>query len=170
MRTVRIQPSTTREDLVNDFKAAGTIFTKKTFGNTLRREGLKPCSARKIPQLQKAHVQARLKFANDSEENWVKVLWSDENKIQPFCHQLNSPCLEEEECCRPKNTIPTVKHGGENIMLWGCLSAKGTRQLHRIKGMMDGTMYRQGHIEARMDGYSSMTMTQNKGVAQEEAH
>ncbi len=47
----------------------------------------------------------------------------------------------------PKNTIPTVKHGGGNIMLWGCFSAKGTGQLHRIKGTMDGTMYRQG-IEA----------------------
>ncbi len=26
------------------------------------------------PLIKKAHVQARLKFANDSEENWVKVL------------------------------------------------------------------------------------------------
>ncbi len=84
MRMVRNQPRTTREDLVNDLKAAGTIVTKKTIGNTLRREGLKTCSTRKVPLLKKAHVQARLKFANDSEENWVKVLWSDETKIQLF--------------------------------------------------------------------------------------
>ncbi|KAK6314701.1 hypothetical protein J4Q44_G00142300 [Coregonus suidteri] len=64
MRTVRNQPRTTREDLVNDLKAAGTIVTKKTIGNTLRREGLKSCSARKVPLLKKAHIQARLKLAN----------------------------------------------------------------------------------------------------------
>ncbi len=44
----------------------------------------------------------------------------------------------------PKNTIPTVKHGGGNIMLWACFSAKGTGQLHRIKRTMDGVMYCQG--------------------------
>ncbi len=57
MRTVRNQPRTTREDLVNDLKAAGTIVTKKTIGNTLRCEGLKSCSAPKVPLIKKAHVQ-----------------------------------------------------------------------------------------------------------------
>ncbi len=79
MRMVRNQPRTTREDLANNLKAAGTIVTKKTIGNTLQREG-----ACKVLLLKKAHVQARLKSANDSEENWVKVLWSDETKIQLF--------------------------------------------------------------------------------------
>ncbi|KAL0188481.1 hypothetical protein M9458_015580, partial [Cirrhinus mrigala] len=52
----------------------GNIVTKKTIGNTLRHEGLKSCSARNVPLLKKAHVRARLNFANehlkDSEENW----------------------------------------------------------------------------------------------------
>ncbi len=42
----------------------------------------------------------------------------------------------------PKNTIPTVKHGGGNIMLWGCFSAKGPGRLICVKERMNGAMYR----------------------------
>ncbi len=112
MRTVRNQPRTTREDLVNDLKAAGTIVTKKTIGNTLHCEGLKSCSARKVPLLNKAHVQARLKFTNDSEENCVKVLWSDETKIKLFgINSTRRVWRRRNASYDPKNTIPTVKHG-----------------------------------------------------------
>ena len=59
MRKVRDQARTTWQDLVNDPKRAGTTVAKKT---TLRRHGLKSCSARKVPLLKPGHVQARLKF------------------------------------------------------------------------------------------------------------
>ncbi len=95
MRKVRNQPRTTQEDLVNDLKAAGTIVTKKQL--ILRQEGLKSCSAHKVPLLKKVHVKAHLKFANDSEDNWVKVLLSGETQI----HVLASTQLVvfREECC-----------------------------------------------------------------------
>ncbi|KAI5623737.1 1-phosphatidylinositol 4,5-bisphosphate phosphodiesterase delta-4 isoform X1, partial [Silurus asotus] len=58
LRKVRNQPRTTREELVNDLKRAGTTVSKVTVGNTLRRHGLKSCMARKVPLLKPAHVQA----------------------------------------------------------------------------------------------------------------
>ncbi len=80
----------------------------------------------------------------------MKVLGSDETKIELFgINSTRRVWRRRNAAYDPKNTIPTVKHGGGNIMLWGCFSAKGTGQLHRIKGTMDEAMYRQGQgIEA----------------------
>ncbi len=85
LRKARDQPRTTREDLVNDLKRAGTTVSTVTISNTLHHHGLKSCSARKVPLLKPAHVQARLKFPkdhlDDPEEAWEKVMWSDETNI-----------------------------------------------------------------------------------------
>ncbi|KAK3527964.1 hypothetical protein QTP86_013076 [Hemibagrus guttatus] len=51
-RTVSKNPRTTRGDLVNDLQRAGTKVTKATISNTLRRQGLKSCSARPVVVLQ----------------------------------------------------------------------------------------------------------------------
>ncbi|KAK3571135.1 hypothetical protein QTP86_001918 [Hemibagrus guttatus] len=147
-RTVSKNPRTTRGDLVNNLQRAGTKVTKATISNTLRRQGLKSCSARRVPLLKPVHVRARLKFAkehlDDPEEDWENVIWSDETKIELFgknstCHVWRRKNAE----LHPKNTIPTVKHGGGNIMLWGCFSAKGPGRLIRVKERMNGAMYRE---------------------------
>ncbi|KAK3506427.1 hypothetical protein QTP70_000276 [Hemibagrus guttatus] len=146
-RTVSKNPRTTRGDLVNDLQRAGTKVTKATISNTLRRQGLKSCSARRVPLLKPVHVRARLKFArehlDDPEEDWENVIWSDETKIELF--GKNSTCVWRRKNAElhPKNTIPTVKHGGGNIMLWGCFSAKGPGRLIRVKERMNGAMYRE---------------------------
>lgn len=35
-----------------------------------------------------------------------------------------------------KKTVPTVKHGGGSIMLWGCFAASGTGKLVQVHGVM----------------------------------
>ena len=81
---------------------------------------------------------------DDPEEAWEKVMWSNETKIELFgINSTRHVWRKRNAEYNPKNTIPTVKHGGENLMLWGCFSAKGTGQLHRIEGKMNGAMYRE---------------------------
>uniref|UniRef100_A0A8C4T226 Transposase Tc1-like domain-containing protein n=1 Tax=Erpetoichthys calabaricus TaxID=27687 RepID=A0A8C4T226_ERPCA len=143
---VRNQPRTTWEELVNDMKRAGTTVSKVTVGRTLSHHGFKSRIAQKVPLLKSSHVQAHLKFANDHldgpEEAWEKVMWSDETKIELFgLNFTRRVWRKKKEELHPKNTIPTVKHGGGNIMLSGCFSAKGTGRLHCIKERMNGAMY-----------------------------
>lgn len=147
VRIVENDPKTTRNELVRTLHDAGVKVTRQTVGNALRKEGLRSCKPRKVPLLKRNHVQSRLKFANEHlckpASFWNNVLWSDETKIEFF--GLNSKqrvWRRKNEAFNPKNTVPTVKHGGGNIMVWGCFSSEGTGRLHIIEGRMNGAMYR----------------------------
>ncbi|KAJ3596821.1 hypothetical protein NHX12_003221 [Muraenolepis orangiensis] len=57
-------------------------------------------------------VVARLRFADDPEEEWEKVMWSDETKIELFgINSTRRVWRKKKDEYNPKNTIPTVKHG-----------------------------------------------------------
>ncbi|KAK3573041.1 hypothetical protein QTP86_012223 [Hemibagrus guttatus] len=94
-RTVSKNPRTTRGDLVNDLQRAGTKVTMATISNTPRRQGLKSCSARRVPLLKPVHVRARLKFArehlDDPEEDWENVIWRHDEEIISVIH-FTSQC------------------------------------------------------------------------------
>jgi hypothetical protein len=64
------------------------------------------------------------------------ILWSDETEIELF--GLNAM----RNVWRKPGTIPTVKHVGGSIMLWGCFSAAETGRLVRIEAKMNGAKYR----------------------------
>ena len=74
---------------------------------------------------------------------WSTVLWSDETKIGVFGLNAKRYVWQKTNSVHdPEHTIPTLKHGGGSIMLWGWFFSAGTGKLVRVDGKMDGAKYR----------------------------
>ena len=130
MRKVQINPRTSAKDLVKMLEETATKVSISRVKRVLYRHNLKGHPARKKPLLQNCHEKARLRFAtahgNKDRTFWRNVLWSDETKTELFGHNdRHYVWRKKEETCKPKNTIPSMKHGGGSIMLWGVLLQEG---------------------------------------------
>jgi len=72
-----------------------------------------------------------------------QIFWSDETKIELFGLNVKHYVWRKPGTTHHlAKTIPTVKHGGSSIMLWGCFSVAGTGRLVRTKGKMNAAMFR----------------------------
>ncbi len=73
---------------------------------------------------------------------WNHVLWSDETKINLFDSDgVKRVWRQPGEEFKDKWVLPTVKHGGGSVMVWGCMSAAGTGELQFIEATMNANMY-----------------------------
>lgn len=118
----------------------------QTIRRALRDAGLKAKTKKKKPAISKVNKNKRLKWALEheqwTEDDWKRVIWSDETKINRFGSDGNRySWVRTDTSLQPKLIEPTVKFGGGNIMMWGCMTWSGIGAMARIEGKMDGPMF-----------------------------
>ena len=103
--------------------------------------------ARKVPKLSIKNIKRRYELANEW-SNWVinkwnNVLFTDESKFNLF-HSDGRVMVWRDvgKELENQNTVKTVKHGGQSLMVWACMSCKGVGNLEFIEGKMDAIKYR----------------------------
>lgn len=121
--------------------------SRSTVSRRLKVVGLIGRIGAKKPLISAKNKKARLDFAKKYQHwtasDWRKVFFSDESKFQLFGSD------GRKYVRRPIGTrfdvryqIPTMKHGGGNVKVWGAFSDNGVGPLVEINGNMDATMYR----------------------------
>uniref|UniRef100_A0A8C5M7V7 Transposase n=1 Tax=Leptobrachium leishanense TaxID=445787 RepID=A0A8C5M7V7_9ANUR len=98
---------------------------------------LSPNNKKSRLQYVKSHVDKPQKF-------WDSVLWTDETKLELFGPMdQRYVWRRKNKAYEETNTLPTVKHGGWSIMLWGCFASAGTGKLQRVQGTMNSLQYQE---------------------------
>src|SRR5207245_9328015 len=140
------------ENAVQVTKALTSITNQPLSASTvclhLKNAGMKAVIKSKCPLLSARHCKACLDFAYAHKDwtvdDWKKVVWSDETKIN---------CLGSDGCkwawkkagegLSDRLIEGTVKFGGGSVMMWGCMTWQGVGFAAKIDGRMDGDIYLQ---------------------------
>ena len=109
----------------------------------MKKEGLKSAVRQKKPLLSRAHRKARLDFALEHQhwtmDDWKRVVWSDETKINRLGSDGRLWVWKKQGSEQPVKG--TVKFGGGSLMVWGCMTPQGVGYMCKIDGRMDAELY-----------------------------
>ncbi|GFU29760.1 transposable element Tc1 transposase [Trichonephila clavipes] len=124
----------------------GQSVSAETVRRVLRKAGYNVRVARKKLLIGKSNRVKRLKFAKEHilkpQQFWNEVIFSDERKFNIFGSDGRRMVWRKPNTSyHPKHTIPTVKHGGGSVMVWGCMAASGVGKLKFIDGIMHKMAY-----------------------------
>ncbi|ORD95379.1 TCB1 [Hepatospora eriocheir] len=122
--------------------------SRQTVSRILSDFGLVTTKPAKKPLLRPINIEKRLnlseKFLGISHEILKTIIFTDECKFNLF----NSDGIKyvryfPGQRYKPENTIPTIKHGGGSIMVWGCISCAGVGRIVFIEETMTAAVYKQ---------------------------
>ncbi|GFT26560.1 transposable element Tc1 transposase [Trichonephila clavipes] len=120
VRSATNKPMTSAQNIANELLSSCNVsVSAQTVRNVLHSAGLKARTPRKKPYISEVNRKRRLEFAMNIRKIWRK----------------NKTALE------PKNVLPTLKHGGGNVMVWGCVAHNGAGNLAFIDNKMNALAY-----------------------------
>ena len=112
---------------------------------TLIQHGLKAVKRIKKPRLCARHIKQRLDFAKRYQhytvDDWKMVFFSDETKINRLCSDGINWIWKNKDSnlpLQPREVQETVKFGGGNIKIWGCMNPG---YICQIEGNMNSELY-----------------------------
>lgn len=146
---VRRVPHLHSGELASTFQSHGIAEVgARTIRHVLQQNGLPGRVARKKPFLRLRHKKQRLDFASRlasaSTSYFYRVVWSDETKVNLFDSDGRRYIRRRVgEDLLDKHLVPTVKHGGGSLMLWGCMSAAGVGELVFISDTLNAVKYQE---------------------------
>ena len=147
VRKVKINPTLSAPKLANQVKnETGKSINESTVRKILKKSGLKGYYAVKKPYINKKNKAKRLKFAKTyitkPQSFWNNILWSDESKFNVLGSDGHKRVWRKpNEALKEKNLIPTIKHGGGSVMIWGCMASSGVGSFEFINGTMTQYTY-----------------------------
>lgn len=99
------------------------------------------------PLIRAPNAVARKKWCKEhlgwTADEWKKVVWSDESSFTLFpttgrVYVWRSP----NEAYNQECLLPTVKHGGGSVMVWGAISWNGVGPIIAVKGKVKAQDYK----------------------------
>ncbi|KAI4888034.1 hypothetical protein NFI96_008037 [Prochilodus magdalenae] len=160
---VEKNPSVTAKELKKDLSDVGTEVSAQTIRCALHNEDLHARTPRRTLLLTPKNKKSRLQYAKSHVDKpqrfWDSVLWSDETKLELFgTMDQRYVWRRKNQAYEQKNTLPTVKHGGGSIMLWGCFASNGTGKLQRVQGTMNSLQYQEILEENVMESVTNLRL------------
>jgi len=146
---------TTRQVHQNFVQSSGTVVSLSTVKRALYDAGYNSRVAARKPFISPKNKRDRLQWCRErkewTNEDWKKVVWSDESRFTLFQNdgRIRVWRLQKEkydiDCI-----VPTVKHGGGGVMVWGCFTWDCLGPLIRLEGTVNSQRYIEEVLEEHL--------------------
>ena len=135
------------EQIKNNFQEkTGLQVTTKTIRKNLHELNIFSRIPAFKPLLNDKQRENRLNWCIERKDwsvrKWKSVIWSDESRFTIFKNDGPGRVWRTPGTrFNVKNMVPSIKHGGGGLMMWGCFSGKGLGPLIKINGKMNHRDY-----------------------------